>query len=572
MTCTTPVPALHSYQEGTITMLRSRRFAFAAAALLIGLSACGDSSSKTVAGSSPVVIQLGGLPSSGGGAEAASADKMMAYMQDITFVFDGDASTVGAAGSAWTLPGGGSPDAARIAKLAELLGVEGELRELPADQGGGWMIGSADYTTATLSVSADGMLSWWFNPAPSTVVGAVECVYIDPAVDVVAPETGLPATTEVDPVAPADVATSTIGGDTAVAPPDGGCAAPLPPANVPDEAAAEAKAKQLFADMGYDNSSYEFEVYADEWGANVTAYLLLDGMRSPISLSVGFGAEGTVTYASGSLATPVPAGEYPLVGVEGGIVRLNDETGQWGGYWGGPMAWARTEGTGSTYVTADAADSAGSEVVGAPSDSPAVTETATETNVTDQTDAAAEPGQVGEPIAIDQPVCDPGTNCEVEMPVPEPVTVQLTGVKMGLTMIWAADNTIWLLPAYEFSADDGGQYSVIAVDDSFIQLPAPYPAEPMPIETVVPAESVAPGDTDVVPTTADVSQNVAEEVGKSIVGLPIEEATTTAATAGFTVRVTTLDGVIQVATADLRTDRVNVSVANGVVTGIDSIG
>jgi len=76
----------------------------------------------------------------------------------------------------------------------------------------------------------------------------------------------------------------------------------------------------------------------------------------------------------------------------------------------------------------------------------------------------------------------------------------------------------------------------------------------------------------VVPTTADVGQNVAEEVGKSIVGLPIEEATTTAATAGFTVRVTTLDGVIQVATADLRTDRVNVSVANGVVTGIDSIG
>ena len=562
-------------------MLRSRRFAFAAAALLIGLSACGDDSSqRTVAGNSPAVIQLGAGSSTGGGAEAASMDKMMMPMQDITFVFDGDGSAVGSTGSAWTMPTGGAPDAARIEKLAALLGVEGDLREVPADQGGGWMIGAADYSTATLMVSTDGMLSWWFNPAPSTAVSSVECIYVDPPIDVVPLDVDAPATTAGDGtgattpgVAPPDAAETTVGGDAAVAPPDGSCDAPLPPANVPDEAAAIAKAKQLFADMGYDNSTYDYEVYADEWGANVTAYLLLNGMRSPISLSVGFGADSSVTWASGSLATPVPAGEYPLVGVEGGIVRLNDETGQWGGYWGGPMAMSRMESSGET--TEVAAESASSEVA-VPTTGTVLTESVTETTAGDSTEDAGtvgvtEPGQVGEPISIDSPVCDPAADCGVEMPELEPITVTLTDVKMALTMVWAADNAIWLLPAYSFSADDGGEYMVIAVDDSFIQLPAPYPTDTLPVDSMpiepmpevpVPSESVV----------VDATQAMAEEVGKSIVGLPVDEATTVAEGAGLIVRVTNLDGVDQAITFDMRLDRLNVSVVDGVVTGIISIG
>ncbi len=515
-------------------MLRSRRLAFAAAALLVGLSACGDSSPRTVDGRSPIVIQMGGAHSTAAGAEPASADKMMASMQDVTFVFDGDASTLAASGSAWSLPGGTTPDTARIAKLAELLGVKGDLRELSADQGGGWMIGADDYSTATLTVSLDGMVSWWFNPAPSTVASSNDCVYVDPAIDVV-------------PVDSSDAAT-TVGGDAVAAPPDGSCAAPLPPANVPDKAAAEEKAKQLFADMGYDNSGYDYEVYADEWGANVTAYLLLDGMRSPISLSVGYGADSEVTWASGSLATPVPAGEYPLVGVDGGVVRLNDETGQWGGYWGGPMA--RMESAGSGSVVADSATAAvvdaSTEVVAVPQPTePAET-------------AITETGQVGEPITIEQPAL-------------EPVTIHLTDVKMGLTMIWAADNTIWLLPAYEFGSADGGMYTVIAVDDSFIQLPAPYPIDTMPVDTVIPDGTGVPSDVGD-STIVDNSPAVAEEAGKSIVGLPIDEATKVAEAAGFTVRVSTLDGVPQAVTADFLPNRLNASVENGVVVAIDNIG
>jgi hypothetical protein len=40
-------------------------------------------------------------------------------------------------------------------------------------------------------------------------------------------------------------------------------------------------------------------------------------------------------------------------------------------------------------------------------------------------------------------------------------------------MVWDAGNTIWLLPAYTFGTADGGLYTVIAVDDAFIQQPDP---------------------------------------------------------------------------------------------------
>lgn len=58
----------------------------------------------------------------------------------------------------WTLPAGAQIDVERVARIAALLGVEGDVREVPADQGGGWMVGAADYSTASLTVSSDGML------------------------------------------------------------------------------------------------------------------------------------------------------------------------------------------------------------------------------------------------------------------------------------------------------------------------------------------------------------------------------------------------------------------------------
>ena len=64
-----------------------------------------------------------------------------------------------------SLPGS-KPDLDRIAKLAASLGVQGDVRTLPQDQGGGWAVGPEDYSGPVLTVGADGMLSWWLSSAP----------------------------------------------------------------------------------------------------------------------------------------------------------------------------------------------------------------------------------------------------------------------------------------------------------------------------------------------------------------------------------------------------------------------
>ena len=178
-------------------MIPSRRIAFAAAAVILGLSACGDASNQSTGATvvtpttSPLpLIRLGG--SSAGGAATASADaafapgERMMLMRMMNFVFTGTADLPTAA-TAWTFPANPVVDQARIAELAGLLGVSGEVRSIPADQGGGWTVGAADYSDANLTVSADGMTSWWFSPSPSVYGEAVSCPAYDPATDATAP-------------------------------------------------------------------------------------------------------------------------------------------------------------------------------------------------------------------------------------------------------------------------------------------------------------------------------------------------------------------------------------------------
>jgi hypothetical protein len=324
--------------------------------------------------------------------------KMMAPYGQTVYIYDGELPELGGTARAWRFPIGAEPDSERIAAIARVLGVEGEVRSLPVDQGGGWMVGSADYSGANLSVSMDGMLSWWFSPSPDVWGSGVACAEPDYAPLDTTPETSVDSTVE-----------------------ETWCEEPLPPANVPDEAAARQMAEGLFAELGYDVTILDFEAYADEWGANVAAYVLLDGERSPMSMSVGFGAEGVVTWASGFLAEPEVVGEYPLVGAPAGLLRLQDETGRW--MWYG-------------VTTLDAAAS----------DTPV------------------------ERIATDT----------VPMEVFE---IHLVGVHLGLTMVWDIDGTVWLLPAYVFTTAESGEFAVVGIEDGFIELPEGIPVpEPLPAE------------------------------------------------------------------------------------------
>jgi hypothetical protein len=237
--------------------------------------------------------------------------------------------------------------------------------------------------------------------------------------------------------------------------------------------------------MGYDVSQFQFDTYADEWGANVQGYRLLDGHRSPISISVGYGAEGALTWASGALAEPQSASDYPLVSGDVALQRLNDRTGRWG-WFGGPgimAAGAMAKGGG---VTLDAATTAmAPEAVVAPE--PATTDTAVQdTAVVDTAPATPAPGGPA-PMPVDT----------VQL---EPLTIHLTAMRMDLTMVWADDGTIWLLPAYTFTGADGGEYTIIAVDESFLDTPDSATTDTTPVVPDSMPDVTTPVDTKPVET------------------------------------------------------------------------
>jgi hypothetical protein len=168
--------------------------------------------------------------------------------------------------------------------------------------------------------------------------------------------------------------------------------------------------------------------------------------------------------------------------------------------------------------------------------------------------------------------------------------VHLNGARLDLTMVWAADGSVWQLPANTFTSADGGEYTVVAVDDSLLDVPAPapvdttpapvpVPAETAPVDSVVvgPTETVAPipgGGLGTVPPDFSIAPvgDPTVETAALLVGLSVDEATKVAEDNGWVLRVSTLDGESQIVTADFNTSRVNVAVAAGVVTGIDSIG
>ncbi|MGA0219681.1 MAG: hypothetical protein ACO3LV_03050, partial [Ilumatobacteraceae bacterium] len=105
------------------------------------------------------------------------------------------------------------------------------------------------------------------------------------------------------------------------------CPEPVAPTGVPTADEARERALELWRRLGIDTSAVEIEVWADEWYASVSGSIRLPG--SPVQsanagwLSVGFGANGVLEYASGTLSRPEPAGPYPLIGIEEALKRLS---------------------------------------------------------------------------------------------------------------------------------------------------------------------------------------------------------------------------------------------------------
>jgi len=157
-----------------------------------------------------------------------------------------------------------------------------------------------------------------------------------------------------------------------------------------------------------------------------------------------------------------------------------------------------------------------------------------------------------------------------------PRVVELVSVRPDYTSLTDAEGVLWVVPSWVYLDAEGFEYTAVALDDAYYQtIPSvnPDPAHP-PVD--LPAPGAIPGSQGTGESTPPMEPTpppvVEPEVESSrYVGFPLEESTRRAAADGFSVRVSMLDGVPQVGTADYRTDRLNFTVEDGLVVEV-SIG
>jgi hypothetical protein len=498
------------------------------AAGVLALAACGGEAEDSAGDSLPIIHLAAGGSAAGASGTAEDALSMPMRVANVRFVATGELPALDSPATAYRYPVGAQPDPAAVARIAEAFGVTGELVALPADQGGGWVVGPTDGSAGAVYVSADPMLSWYYS-APWTDGGwaAVGCEAVDPAVGEATTDTLVaPVDTA---VVPPDTPADTVADPAADPAPVPVCPEPEPPVGVPTAAEAEASVRSLMASIGLDPEAYTLETYADEWGAGVTAWGELDGIRSPMSVSVGYGAEGAVTYAGGTLAVPVVVGEYPRVGTSVGLERLNSDWME--------RYWAATDGPMPLAAAAEA-------------------------------DAGTTGGGVAD-VAAPEPA--PDTEPLVE---PEEIVITVVAVEADLWQVWDRDGSTWLLPAYAFVDADGGRSLIPAVPDEYLDI---APAEEVPPVTE-PLPDTAPVGSDVpsteppatTPDTAPVPTEPAivlptEADAAAIVGLDEAEAQQLVEERGWVFRVVQRDGVDLTVTMDYREDRLDAKVTDGVV-------
>jgi hypothetical protein len=480
---------------------------------LFAASSCGDDPDA----SGPPILVLSAA-NGGGWSESAPAASDMAvsdgkmmwgYLQNFTASTDLPALDSNA--RSYTLSAGDvSTDSLNALKTA--FGLTEDFVAQDASQGGGYLSGNYDGKTPTLYVSSDQMHYWSFSPVwDESSISSRPCI-IDSDTTYV-PTSDVPA-----PIAEI-------------------CAEPAAPENVPTKAEAEELFATTVRALGANVDDLVIDSYADEWGANVNGYLKIDGVRSSLTWSIGYGANGEISWASGVLVDVQDGASYPRIGTTAALERLNNQQSD---MWGDPMVRG-----GVAYDTGVSSDIAA-------------------TPVPEPASSDVEAAVTTEPATSDvAPTLD--------APAPEVQEVSIVGVEEELVTLYGADGSIYLVPGYTFiaAADEYGyvgRYTVSALPDEYMQVTDAVdavPATDVPVpDTAVALPSVDPA---VDPTVAP-DMSVAQEVADSVVGMSEAEATKTAEAKGLTVRVGSRDGEDFALTMDYRTDRVTLTVIADKVT------
>ncbi|MGZ4704501.1 MAG: hypothetical protein ACXWCM_06495, partial [Acidimicrobiales bacterium] len=81
-------------------------------------------------------------------------------------------------------------------------------------------------------------------------------------------------------------------------------------------------------------------------------------------------------------------------------------------------------------------------------------------------------------------------------PVPQSSPVTITSVDLVLAAVPGTDGSLWLVPAYRLTGDDGSTSTVLGIDESFIAPPpGPTPSSPTVATAIAPLPAPVTGQT-----------------------------------------------------------------------------
>jgi len=148
--------------------------------------------------------------------------------------------------------------------------------------------------------------------------------------------------------------------------------------------------------------------------------------------------------------------------------------------------------------------------------------------------------------------------------------VTIIGVEEDLQMMYGAENEVYLIPAYAFLAetDEYGyepRYTYSAVSDEYVVPTAGISPMPGWLSSARSSSESGASEVAVDPSTMEILESDLD----ALVGLSEAEATDVATAQGWEVRVVSRDGEDFAVTKDFRSDRVNLTLVDDVVTGAD---
>jgi len=248
-------------------------------------------------------------------------------------------------------------------------------------------------------------------------------------------------------------------------------------------------------DIKQGTDGYIWEIGPDKTGAQIRvmtdalgSWSMWNDLYAPVGDTSGPKRPGNLSYASGFLATPLQKGPYPLIDINQAVERLEL-------FWLGAYTNSSSKPLEEKYITRN---------------------------------------------PIDQDLDGLGENIIV-----------LVSVEASMYQIWAQDGSVWFVPSYRFTGDDGNYYEVPAITDEYMPFdvyaqPDPWGDAPDP-GLGLPYD---PSPNEIIDADADF-----------LIGLDLNEAEQVLYDKGlnWTLRVVIKDGESLNVTEDYSPSRVNVS-------------